>query len=99
GSRDRTVRLWDPAGKRRGVWEGHTGAVYAVALSADGRLAISGGNDKTVRLWDAEAGREKKRLTGHENAVITVGFAAQGRLLSASSRYRAPDRVVRVWDA
>jgi WD40 repeat protein len=29
----------------------HTGKVTSVALSADGRRALSGSDDKTVRVW------------------------------------------------
>ena len=37
---------------------GHTGAVHAVAVAAlDGRpVAISGGGDRTVRVWDLATG-------------------------------------------
>jgi WD40 repeat protein len=36
--------------------ETHTGAVHGVALSADGRLLVSGGFDGLVRVWEAHSG-------------------------------------------
>ncbi|MGC2513114.1 MAG: hypothetical protein WA383_01235, partial [Terriglobales bacterium] len=38
------------------VLEGHTGWVYAVALTADGKRAVSGSRDKTLRVWDLKFG-------------------------------------------
>jgi WD40 repeat protein len=35
---------------------GHTGAVWGVALTGDGRLLASGGDDGAVRLWDPQRG-------------------------------------------
>jgi WD40 repeat protein len=44
-------------------------------------------------------GEELRRLEGHANAVIRVAFTPDGRhALSASSQYRAADRVIRRWD-
>ena len=37
---------------------GHTAAVRAVAVSPDGRMLVSGGDDRTVRLWSIENGDE-----------------------------------------
>jgi WD40 repeat protein len=52
GSHDGTVRVWDLAtGKVVGKFEGHAGWVKRVAVSADGRYALSGGDDRLVRLW------------------------------------------------
>ena len=36
--------------------EGHTGDVFAVTVSSDGGKIVSGGADKTVRIWSAETG-------------------------------------------
>jgi ribosomal protein L7/L12 len=41
---------------------GHTDMVYSVAISPDGRRAISGGRDETLRLWDLETGAELRRI-------------------------------------
>jgi WD40 repeat protein len=69
-----------------------------VALGPDGRQAVSGGEDRTVRVWDVTTGREVRRLAGHANAVVRVAFAPGGSVLSAASRYQTTDRVLRRWD-
>jgi tRNA A-37 threonylcarbamoyl transferase component Bud32 len=41
---------------------GHTGAVVAAAFTADGSGIVSGGADKSLRLWDAVIGSERTRF-------------------------------------
>jgi WD40 repeat protein len=51
------VRLWEvPRGRPLAALQGHTSTVFAVALSADGRLLASGSGDGTVKLWETEGG-------------------------------------------
>jgi len=77
------------------VLNGHTGGVYSVAFSNDGRRIISGSHDKSVRVWDAARGKELNVLNGHTGAVRSIAFSNDGtRIVSGSL-----DQSVRVWDA
>jgi WD40 repeat protein/GTPase SAR1 family protein len=76
------------------VAEEHRVAVLSVALSGDGRHALSGSLDNTMRMWDVETGRCERVLAGHTDSVWSVALSRDGRRgLSGSD-----DRTVRVWD-
>ena len=59
-----------------------------------GRLAVSGSNDKTVRVWDLQTGESRHVLKGRSDKVSSVAISADGRLAVSGSR----DKTVRVWD-
>jgi WD40 repeat protein len=73
---------------------GNTGTIAAVALTPDGSRAVTGSNDKTVRVWDLATGTEQAVLTGHTGEVLAVAVTQDGsRAVTGSD-----DRTVRVWD-
>jgi WD40 repeat protein len=64
-----------------------------VALSGDGRLAVSASDDNTLKVWEAESGRELRTLTGHTFVVRGVAVTGDGRAVSASW-----DCTVKLWN-
>jgi len=65
--------------------EGHEGYVHSVSFSRDGKTLASGGDDKTIKLWNVETGTEIRTLTGHESYVLSVSFSPDGRILATAS--------------
>src|SRR5262249_49243118 len=73
------------------VLRGHTGWVSALAVSGDGRHALSGSEDGTLRWWDLHAGHGLTVLHGHTHWVSAVALARDGRhALSGSWDGRPP---------
>jgi WD40 repeat protein len=58
----------------RAVQKGHTGYLYSISFSADGKLLASGGEDKTVRLRNPTTYECVATLGGHDDAVKRVVF-------------------------
>jgi WD40 repeat protein len=64
---------------------GHSDAVQSVALSPDGRFALSGSDDRTLKLWDVGTGKELRSLRGHGSHVKSVAFSPNGRFALSGS--------------
>ena len=72
---------------------GHSAAVTSVAYSPDGKTALSGSLDSTVRLWDLATGREIRKLEGHSFWVTSVTFSPDGKTALSGS----DDGTMRLW--
>mgnify|MGYP000441882953 CR=1 FL=1 len=77
----------------RGELRGHGGFVKGVAVTPDGRRAVTASFDYTVIVWDLETQQAIEVLDDHEGAVNAVAVFDEGRrALSASD-----DGTLRLW--
>ncbi|MCF3106715.1 serine/threonine protein kinase [Streptomyces roseoverticillatus] len=77
-----------------GELKGHENDIESMAVSRDGKFLATGGYDKTLKLWDLTAGREKATCEGHTDAVISVAFGADGATV-----YSGAFKELLAWDA
>jgi WD40 repeat protein len=66
----------------------------AVALSADGKIALTGSSDETARLWETGTGKQLGRPLQHEGRVVAVALSADGKIALTGSE----DKTARVWE-
>jgi hypothetical protein len=69
-------------------------AVNGVAVSPDGRRAVSASVDTTLKVWDLESGRELRTLQGHSESVRGVAVSPDGRRAVSASW----DKTLKIWD-
>jgi hypothetical protein len=88
------------------TFDGHTAQVNCVAVTPDGKHALTGGLDATLRLWDTASGREVWRQQEAPGGVWCVAVSPDGQYaLSSLGMYekgagwvRGSDHAIRLWD-
>ncbi len=74
--------------------EGHSGPVNDVAITPDGRRAVSASGDHTLKVWNLETGRDLCTLEGHSKSVFGVAITPDARCAVSASG----DHTLKVWD-
>ena len=76
------------------IQRGHLGAVKIAAFSPNGKFLITGGRDKTAKLWEVSTGREMRTFLGHEGTVQALCFTPDGKFIATGST----DNTVKLWN-
>jgi COMPASS component SWD3 len=66
---------------------------YAIAISADGKIMISGGNDRVITLRNLKTGKIIRSFTGHSGSIYGLSLSPDGQTLVSSSR----DTTLKIW--
>ena len=80
--------------EKKHVLKGHAEVVSALCFSPDSSVLASGSEDKTIRLWDPNAGHLKTIFAGHSGKVHGLAFIGSGTILFSASK----DKTVMEWD-
>lgn len=101
GGSDNTVRVWSAPFKPTpsdgigvpigGPLLGHHGAVLSVVFNADATQIVSGGQDGSVRVWNAVTGLP---IPANQGEVRAVAFRPDGKLFASGGS----DGTVKLWD-
>ena len=69
-------------------------SVTSVSFSPDGKFALSGSWDETLKLWDVATGREIRTFSGHGDGVTSVSFSPDGKFALSGSW----DKTLKLWE-
>jgi WD40 repeat protein len=108
GAEDQVIKVWElSSGRLVHSLAGHTGPVWSVAVTPDGRQVVSGSHDQTIKVWELDTGRLVRSLKGHTAAITSVaiipdrgreaspeGSGGSGRQVVSG----ALDKTVKVWE-
>ena len=70
--------------------KGHQGPINSILVYGD--KLISASNDRTIKIWDLNNGKELQTLQGHKNSVHRILMDGD-KLISASEDY-----TIKIWD-
>jgi len=65
------------------IQTGHYAAVTAVAFSPDGKFAVTGSADKSIKLWEVATGREIRSYLGNSGDITFLTFSQTGKHLAS----------------
>jgi WD40 repeat protein len=99
------IELWTrlyhhlPHNELKGAWDdktlrGHADVVRTVSLNANGRFALSGSDDQTLKLWETDKGECVRSFEGHTDGVNSVCISGDAKFALSGSG----DKTLKLWD-
>ena len=64
---------------------GFTAPVQSVAISTDGKIAVGGSRDKSVRLFDLQTRKQSLEFLGHDQSVGAVAISPDNQLVASGT--------------
>ncbi|BBD69310.1 WD-40 repeat-containing protein [Nostoc commune NIES-4072] len=72
---------------------GHSHIVRSLAISADGKMLVSGSWDQTIKIWQLETGGLLHTLKGHRDRIYAIALSPDGQIIASGSA----DKTIKLW--
>eukprot|EP01059_Diplonema_ambulator_P008118 TRINITY_DN1763_c0_g1_i1.p1 TRINITY_DN1763_c0_g1~~TRINITY_DN1763_c0_g1_i1.p1 ORF type:complete len:500 (+),score=111.31 TRINITY_DN1763_c0_g1_i1:40-1539(+) len=97
GDADGVLLVWEPtAGKIKHTIKVHSDRIYDARFSPDSSVIVSASLDKTARVFSVKDGSCLRKIEGHTQGVISVGFSQKpGSILLATG---SDDTTIKLWN-
>ena len=95
-----SVKIWriERGAELQSTFVSHKSSLDAIAISPDGSLIATGGEDDypamPVKIWSVESGKRVASFTGHTNAIHSLCFSPDGKYLASGSS----DGTIKIFD-
>ncbi len=76
------------------IQQGHTDRVTTAVFLPDGKTALSGSWDKTLRLWDMTSGKEIRSFIGHAGWIYSIAVSPDGKTVASCDQMG----FCKIWD-
>ncbi|MDT8401320.1 MAG: WD40 repeat domain-containing protein [Bacteroidales bacterium] len=86
------ITMWDMEAREK-IYRINVESIDCV-FSPDGESLASDYNYGTIKLWDAQTGKERLTLTGHTDSLYSVCFSPDAKTIASASS----DNTLRLWD-
>ena len=83
-----------PRKTQEAVLKGHTDCVNSVAITSNNKYIVSGGDDKTVRIWNLQEKTQEAVLQGHTGYVTSVAITNDNKYIVSGGN----ENTVRIWN-
>jgi WD40 repeat protein len=98
GGDDAIVRVICLQDDKRVELYGHSKPIYAVVVTSDGRFAITGSEDMTIRLWDLYLEKCIQSFSWHQGIVLALSLSRDDRRLLSGGSDRTTKAFELDWD-
>lgn len=68
------------------IFEGHSQSVNAVAFSKDGKFAVSGSDDMTIKIWDTKTEQIMSTFGGNNSEVTSLSISSSCNMIAMATK-------------
>jgi WD40 repeat protein len=92
---DEFLELWNiSTGESLKTFKTHQEPITSIVITPDGKYALSGSWDTTIKQWDIQTGKEVRTLKGHLGIIATLEIGPNSKFIFSGSQ----DGTTRLWD-